>query len=462
MTQSTISTQQRIIAEYSYHDAQGQLAYQTVRYDPKGFKLRRPDGRGGWLWNMGDVTRIPYRLPELLKTPPGSTIYFCEGEKAVEAARSLGVIATTNVYGAGNWTENYNTYFKGRHVVILPDNDEPGRDHAKKVAKELTGVAASVKILDLPGLPEKGDICEWIADGGTKEKLEELVMQQTATARASGQSNHLLDKAAIDARGFLFDVLAGKIDPNMKLGQDFESWNEVVDETFETYKEAFAIRGIEFAKATVKKVLQVQRNQSPELDSLLSTAEATNGHKPIDSIELEELIEVPELPEIARLPESMGNDACEWTNTYIAFGKKWSPWSYDGFHEAIALWALSVVAAGRVTLNLVGKKRITPLYAMLIGRTSVHAKTEAATIARDVIRRAGLKNLLGHNRTTPQKLLSDMSGKVPADYEYQLPEEKEETEEKIRFANSKGWYVDEFGGILILNCVLIYNTKMRE
>lgn len=166
--------QQRNIIEYSYPDEHGRLAYQAVRYDPKDFKQRRPDGKGGWLWNLQGVTRIPYRLPELLKAPQGSTIYICEGEKAVEAARHLGVIATTNVCGAGKWTESCNKYLKGHHVVILPDNDQPGRDHAKKVAEQLAAVAYSVRIIALPDLPEKGDICEWIAAGGTKEKLEEL------------------------------------------------------------------------------------------------------------------------------------------------------------------------------------------------------------------------------------------------------------------------------------------------
>lgn len=171
--------QQKNTTEYSYLDEHGRLAYVAVRYDypdgTKDFKQKRPDGKGGWIWNLQEVTRIPYRLPELLKAPPGSTVYVCEGEKAAEAAAHLGVIATTNVCGAGKWTESCNPSHKGHHVIILPDNDAKGRDHAQKVAKQLAGIAASVRIVNLPRLPEKGDIVEWIASGGTKERLLQFV-----------------------------------------------------------------------------------------------------------------------------------------------------------------------------------------------------------------------------------------------------------------------------------------------
>jgi putative DNA primase/helicase len=163
--------------EFPYYNEQGELVYVTVRSDfpdgSKDFKQKRKD-KGRWVWNITGVTRILYRLPEIVKASPERVIYICEGEKAVEAARRLGVLATTNVGGAGNWTESCNKSLKGRHVVILPDHDDKGRDHANKVAKQLAGIAASVRIVELPDLPEKGDIVEWIAAGGTREKLEAL------------------------------------------------------------------------------------------------------------------------------------------------------------------------------------------------------------------------------------------------------------------------------------------------
>ena len=64
---------------------------------------------------------------------------------------------------------------RGLDAVILPDNDDPGRQHAAMVAKSLNGIAKQVRTLTLPDLPEKGDVADWIAAGGTRERLEELV-----------------------------------------------------------------------------------------------------------------------------------------------------------------------------------------------------------------------------------------------------------------------------------------------
>jgi 5S rRNA maturation endonuclease (ribonuclease M5) len=158
---------------YSYQDEHGRLAYQSLRYDPKEFKQRRPDGKGGWLWNMQGVSYVPYRLPDLLKNHD-ATVFIVEGEKDADNLARNGFVATTNVQGAGKWREEYNHYFKGRNVVILPDNDKAGKDHAQKVFASLTGVAASVKTVALPDLPDKGDVSDWITSGGTKEKLEEI------------------------------------------------------------------------------------------------------------------------------------------------------------------------------------------------------------------------------------------------------------------------------------------------
>ena len=158
---------------YSYQDEHGRLVYQSVRYDPKEFKQRRPDGKGGWLWKMEGVSYVPYRLPDLLKNPD-ATVFIPEGEKDADNLAHIGLVATTNVGGAGKWREEYNQYFKGRNVVILPDNDRAGQDHAQKVFASLNGVAASVRIVELPDLPEKGDVSDWLVAGGTREKLEEM------------------------------------------------------------------------------------------------------------------------------------------------------------------------------------------------------------------------------------------------------------------------------------------------
>jgi putative DNA primase/helicase len=89
-----------IVAEYGYTDEGGHLLYQTVRYDPKAFKQRRPGSNGEWLWNLNGVRLVLYRLPELIKRA-SETVFVCEGEKDVHAMEKLGLLATCNPMGAG-------------------------------------------------------------------------------------------------------------------------------------------------------------------------------------------------------------------------------------------------------------------------------------------------------------------------------------------------------------------------
>ncbi len=164
----------KIVDTYDYTDEQGNALYQVVRYEPKDFRQRRPDGKGGWIWNLEGVRLVPYRLPEVLKA---KSVIVTEGEKDVETLREWGLTATTNAQGAGKWRQEYNEHFKGRRVAVLPDNDEPGRKHAETVAWAIHGIAESVRVVELPELPHKGDVSDWLNQGGTKGKLIELIKQ---------------------------------------------------------------------------------------------------------------------------------------------------------------------------------------------------------------------------------------------------------------------------------------------
>ncbi len=167
-----------VVATYDYRDANGKLLFQVCRTADKRFFQRRPDGKGGWINGLGDVKPVLYRLPEVLQAvKQGETIFIPEGEKDVDNLARLGLAATTSPMGAGKWRKDYSDWLKGANVVILPDNDEPGKKHAQQVAKSLYGKAASVKVLELPDLPEKGDISDWLAAGGTKEELLKLVAE---------------------------------------------------------------------------------------------------------------------------------------------------------------------------------------------------------------------------------------------------------------------------------------------
>ncbi len=168
-------------AIYDYKDAAGKLLYQVVRFPGKRFSQRRPDGKGDWIWDLKGVERVLYRLPETLAAVQrGETIYIPEGEKDANNLVRLDLAATSNSGGAGKWETRFADYLASADVVILPDKDEPGRKHAEKVAHSLQGKAKSIKVVELPGLPDKGDVSDWLAAGGTKEKLLKIVAEAPA------------------------------------------------------------------------------------------------------------------------------------------------------------------------------------------------------------------------------------------------------------------------------------------
>lgn len=179
-----IAAERRIVAAYDYHDATGQHAFQKVRYGPvKSFAIRRSDGRGGYTWGLGDAMPVLYRLPQLLDPATDwQPVYVCEGEKDADRLAGLGLVATCNFDGAAatgqrsKWRTEYNEHFSGRVVYILADNDDPGRVHAAAVASSLHGVAQAVKVVNLPGLPDKGDVSDWLDAGHTKEELERVCL----------------------------------------------------------------------------------------------------------------------------------------------------------------------------------------------------------------------------------------------------------------------------------------------
>lgn len=166
----------RIIATYDYKDESGQLLYQVVRYEPKDFRQKRPDGKGGWIWNLQGVRRVLYRLQELLQANPDNWVFIVEGEKDVDRLYDEGLVATTCAMGAVKWDDNYSEFLNDRsRIAIIPDNDQSGKRHAKQIAESLINAGIKPKIIELPNLPEKGDVSDWLNNGGTKEKLLELV-----------------------------------------------------------------------------------------------------------------------------------------------------------------------------------------------------------------------------------------------------------------------------------------------
>jgi 5S rRNA maturation endonuclease (ribonuclease M5) len=161
----------RIVAEYAYTDEAGAELFRAVRFEPKAFRQKRREG-DAWTWNLNGTRRVLYRLPELLEgVKAGKTIYVAEGEKDVEALRSLGLVATCNPMGAGKWRDEYAEALKGGRVVVIADKDEPGRKHAAAVLASLSGKAAFVVVAEVA---EGKDAAEWIAQGATRADFESM------------------------------------------------------------------------------------------------------------------------------------------------------------------------------------------------------------------------------------------------------------------------------------------------
>jgi hypothetical protein len=163
------SSSKRVVAEYDYHDEKGALLFQVVRFEPKAFLQRRPDGNGGWTWDLNNVRRVPYHLPDVLNA---ESVLIVEGEKDAELACKMGFIGTCNPGGAEKWQEGYAEYFRGKQVCIIADGDAPGRKHAQQVAASLHGKAKTVRVSELPGAK---DLSEFVERGGTKAFLANLI-----------------------------------------------------------------------------------------------------------------------------------------------------------------------------------------------------------------------------------------------------------------------------------------------
>lgn len=163
----------RIVATYDYRDGQGELLYQVVRFEPKGFCQRRPDGKGGWIWKLGRTPRVLYRTSELLAAAADEWVHVVEGEQDADRLALAGFLATTNPGGAGKWSKlSDDSALHGRRVAIIPDRDGPGRKHAEEVARRLHGRAKEVRVVQLPS---GKDVSDWLDSGGSPEALRELV-----------------------------------------------------------------------------------------------------------------------------------------------------------------------------------------------------------------------------------------------------------------------------------------------
>jgi len=199
----TFATPQGIVRYYldglaKKHNGQVKLAatwnydtFYVLRFDlptPAGEKRRkefRPvhqvplgtDGGMGWQGGYPNGPRPLYRRKEIETAHP-ELITIHGGEKAADAAASLGLVATTNAGGekAVEHTD-WSPALRFATIAIVTDNDQAGEIFGQMMAAKVRNLkpGADVRIVRLPGLPAKGDIVEWIATGGTASRFLELL-----------------------------------------------------------------------------------------------------------------------------------------------------------------------------------------------------------------------------------------------------------------------------------------------
>ena len=176
------------VAKYVYDDEARAPLFRVVRRErgegperEKTFHIERCQN-GRFVKGLGDVRRVPYHHAQVLEA---DQVFICEGEKDADSVGDWGLVGTSCPMGAGKWRPEYTPHFKGKHVVIPVDNDDPGRAHALQVATELLPVAATVRILDLPGLPPKGDVTDWKCAGGSREQILDLVQSAECLTQAA-------------------------------------------------------------------------------------------------------------------------------------------------------------------------------------------------------------------------------------------------------------------------------------
>jgi len=177
-------------AVYDYRDGDGGLLFQVLRKRGKAFACRRPLPGGDWAWNLEGVERVLYRLPELAAAMrAGERVFVVEGEKDADRLAALGLAATTNPGGAGKWRPTFGAALRGARVVILPDHDRAGWRHAEAVRANVARAAAEVRVLELEGLAEKGDVSDWIAlrerAGRTAAEIRHELEELAASAPAA-------------------------------------------------------------------------------------------------------------------------------------------------------------------------------------------------------------------------------------------------------------------------------------
>ena len=192
------------VRTHDYLDAKGEVVGFATRQEPKTFRPLTRDPVTG-LWRTGsndELKRTPYQLPEVLSAvAAGEPVWIVEGENDCDKLRDHGVVATTNLGGAGKWTEHHARVLLGADIVICRDNDAPGEKHAAAVLASLRDVAASIRFVR----PADGhkDIGDQLASGLTVADVVDVEPPAKFTEVPAPSSWTPVDLSVVLADGYV-------------------------------------------------------------------------------------------------------------------------------------------------------------------------------------------------------------------------------------------------------------------
>ena len=161
----------RETARYEYRDLNDELIYFVCRMEHPEKKKEFVQGTPSH-WGISDITPILYNWKMVHES---DWCVIVEGEKDVETLKRFGVPATTNSGGAKKWRKEFAECLRGKQVIILPDNDDTGMEHADLIARDLSGIAEGIKVVKCSALP-KGDVTDFFEkENGTWQQLSTMV-----------------------------------------------------------------------------------------------------------------------------------------------------------------------------------------------------------------------------------------------------------------------------------------------
>ncbi|NUO10027.1 MAG: DUF3987 domain-containing protein [Candidatus Brocadia sp.] len=212
----------RVVATFEYKDTDGKTLYVKERIEPgrngrpKEFIFKHQEG-DQWALGRG-CNPVLYNLSLVAESKQCIVV---EGEAKADLLVSWGFVATCLDSGANSpWKDEYTKALEDKdEVVIISDNDGPGKQYATKIANALFGKVKSIKIVELPGLQESEDIINWTKmPGNDKTKLLEIVKNTPAWTPTEADQVEVMEEVEVVPKEIIpvYDFPIEIIPPELK------------------------------------------------------------------------------------------------------------------------------------------------------------------------------------------------------------------------------------------------------